>query len=320
MVLNPALPEEEVEKERTVILEEIKMYKDLPQGYVHELLDELLWPSQPLGLSIAGSIESVSGIQRREISAFRQDYYTAANIIISAAGLLEHDALSAKINKIFSPCAKKELNKFLPVKEGQVKPQLKIFNKETEQTHLAMGFHGCLRRGHPLRHALGLLHIILGANMSSRLFNELREIRGLAYEIGTQVKLFKDTGAFIVHAGIDNRKVSDTIEVILRELARIKSDLAEVDEFRRAKEFYLGQLMLSLEDTQDHMLWIGESVSSLDRTYTLEEVISQVNKVALEDIRKVAGQVFKDNLLNLALIGPLADEEEKIYKQLHLEN
>ncbi len=320
MVLNPSLPEEELEKERGVILEEIKMYKDLPQSYVHELLDELLWPGQPLGLSIAGSIESVSGIKRPDIFSFKEDYYTAANIIVSAAGLLEHDALLEKINKIFAPCAKKELNKFLPVKEAQAKPQLKIFNKQTEQTHLAMGFHGCLKRDHPLKHALGLLHIILGANMSSRLFDEVREKRGLAYEIGTQVRLFKDTGAFIVRAGIDNRKVSDTIEVILNELARISSELVEEDEFRRAKEFYLGQLMLSLEDTQDHMLWIGESTASLDRTYTLEEAIAEVNKVALEDIRKVASHVFKENLLSLALIGPLQNQEKKIYARLHLKN
>jgi len=318
MVLNPSLPDDELEKERTVILEEIKMYKDLPQSYVHELLDELLWPEQPLGLSIAGSIESVSAIKRGEIFSFQQDYYTAANIIISAAGLLEHDDLLGKIKNIFSPCAKKELNKFIPVQEKQNKAQLKIFNKGTEQTHLALGFHGCLKRGHPLKYALGLLHIILGANMSSRLFDEVREKRGLAYEIGTQVKLFKDTGAFIVHAGIDNRKVSDTIEVILKELSKIGSALAGDDEFRRAKDFYLGQLMLSLEDTQDHMLWLGESVASLDKVCALDEVVAEVNKVTLEDIRKVATEVFKENLLSLALIGPLAGQEDKIYQQLHL--
>ncbi|MDI6606695.1 MAG: pitrilysin family protein, partial [Candidatus Omnitrophota bacterium] len=182
MVLNPSLPAEEVEKERTVILEEIKMYKDLPQSYVHELLEGLLWPGQPLGMNIAGTFESVAGIKREEISLFRENHYTAPNIVISAAGLLEHEQLLEKIKGMFSSPAKKQLNQFLPAKDKQAKPQLKILHKETEQSHLALGFHS-LRRDHPLRYALSLLHIILGANMSSRLFNEVREKRGLAYEI-----------------------------------------------------------------------------------------------------------------------------------------
>ena len=318
MVINPALPKEEVDKERTVIIEEIKMYKDLPQSYVHELLDGLLWPGQSLGMSISGTVESVSRIKREGLSLFKEQYYIPQNIVISAAGLLGHNKFIKRVDNIFSYLKDKSINTFSPAKEAQHKPQLKLFHKDTEQTHLALGFHS-FKRNHPLRHALGLLHIILGANMSSRLFHEIREKRGLAYEIGSQVKRFQDTGAFIVHAGIDNHKVGEAIKLILKELEKIKHKLVSIDEFKRAQEFYLGQLMLALEDTLDHMLWIGESTTALDKTYSLADIIKEVNRVKREDVQEASKYTFKEQNLNLALIGPLKDNEQKIYNQLHID-
>ena len=317
MVINPLLQPEEIEKERTVIQEEIKMYKDLPQSYVYELLDELLWPKQPLGMPIIGTNESTNRIKREELSLFKKQYYVASNIVISAAGLLEHNKFTNRIRNIFSSFKSNDVNPFLKVKEEQHRSQLKLLHKDTEQTHLVLGFHS-FRRDHPLRYGLGLLHIILGANMSSRLFNELREKKGLAYEIGTQVKYFKDTGAFIVHAGIDNRKVNESIELILRELEKAKDKLVSIDEFKRAKEFYLGQLALSLEETLDNMLWIGESTATLDEVYSLKDIIKKINKIKREDVREVADYIFKEKSLNLALIGPLKDSEQVIYNQLRL--
>jgi predicted Zn-dependent peptidase len=313
MVINPLIPEEEVEKERTVILEEIKMYKDQPHSFVYDLLDELLWPGHPLGMSISGTPESVSRLKREDIASFQKKYYTPSNIIVSAAGLLGHEKLAAAAGKIFSHLEVKNMNTFLEAKEEQAKPQLKIFHKDTEQTHLALGFHS-FRRDHPLRHALGLLHVILGGNMSSRLFNEVREKRGLAYEIGTHVKRFQDTGSFIVHAGIDNRKVEEAIRVILEELGRVRDALASEDEFKRAREFYTGQLTLALEDTLDTMLWIGESTATLDKTYALDEILAQVKKVKRQDVQRVAKTIFEEKNINLALIGPLKEREESLYK------
>ena len=318
MVINPTLAQEEIDKERTVIIEEIKMYKDLPQSYVYDLLDELLWPGQPLGMTISGTAESISGIKREDLFSFKEQYYALLNIVISAAGLLEHNKFENKVEKKFRSLNTKNINTFLPAKEEQDKPQLKLFPKDTEQTHLALGFHS-FKREHPLKHALGLLHVILGANMSSRLFNEIREKRGLAYEIGTQVKRFQDTGAFIVHAGIDNHKMTDAIKLILGELKKIQDKLVNIDELERAKEFYLGQLMLALEDTLDHMFWIGESTATLDKAYSLDEIIKEVRRVKREDIRKVANCIFQEKSLNLALIGPLKDKEHEIYSQLRIE-
>ena len=317
MAFHPLLEEEELRKEKTVILEEIKMYKDLPQIYVYDLLDELLWPDHPLGMSIIGSVESVNKTSRQDLSAFINKYYTSSGLVISACGDVDHSRLVGAIESIFSKRNKTEANLAECVSQNQDRPKLKILQKQTEQTHLALGFHS-FKRGDPLRHALVLLHIVLGANMSSRLFEELREKRGLAYEIGTQVKKFRDTGAFIVHAGIDNSKVGEAIDLILKEVNRIKGEAVSADEFRRAKEFYLGQLMLALEDTLDHMLWIGESTALLDKTYSLDEIIKEVNKVSLQDITEAAGMVFKQNSLNLALIGPREFKEKEIEGLLHL--
>ncbi|MEI6831418.1 MAG: pitrilysin family protein [Candidatus Omnitrophota bacterium] len=317
MVLNPLLKPADVQKEKTVILEELKMYRDLPQSYVYELLDELLWPQQPLGAPVIGTVESVRGMTVDTLRSFQRMHYTPANIVISAAGLVEHDLLAKKVSAIFSKSSPGESNIFTAIKESQSEKQLKIFHKDTEQIHMALGFHS-LKRDHPLRHAQALLHIILGANMSSRLFNEVREKRGLAYEIGTGIKRYSDTGAFLVHAGIDNAKILPCLELIFQELGKTKKKLVNVDEFKRAKEFYLGQLMLALEDTMEYMLWIGESTACLDKVYTLQDVINEVGKVNIEDLRQVAQQVFKQERINLALIGPIGKEQKNIYAKLNL--
>jgi len=317
MVLNPSLRPADIKKEKTVILEELKMYRDLPQSYVYELLDELLWPAQPLGSPVIGTVKSVRGLDRDITISFQQAHYTPANIVVAGVGALEHAALEKKVSAIFSGRDRGSLNTFIPVRESQTRQQLKIFHKNTEQTHMALGFHA-LKRDDPLRHAQAMLHIILGANMSSRLFNEVREKRGLAYEIGTGVKRYSDTGAFLVHAGIDNSKVGPCLELIFKELGRIRNKPVTKDEFKRAKEFYLGQLMLALEDTMEYMLWIGESTSCLDKAYTLREVVAEVNKVSIEDIHQAAQQIFKREKANLALIGPLGKEHKRIYAKLNL--
>jgi predicted Zn-dependent peptidase len=317
MVINPALPRPEIKKEKQVILEEIKMYKDQPASYVYELLDELLWPKQPLGAPIIGTVESVSRIERDDLNLFKQKFYTPSNIVVSAAGLFEFDKLAKSVAGEFCRQKKENINTFSKVREEQDKPQLKVLHKDTEQTHMALGFHA-FKRDHPLRHALGILHVILGANMSSRLFNELREKMGLAYEIGTLVKRFQDTGSFIVHAGIDNRKVFGAIRLILKELKKIKRNLVSIDEFKRSKEFYMGQLMLALEDTLDHMLWIGETTATLDKTYSLSDIIREVSRINRDDLRSVAKHIFKEENLNLALIGPLKENPKEILSQLQI--
>lgn len=317
MVINPALPTHEIEKEKQVILEEIKMHKDLPQSYVYDLLDALLWPNQPLGASIIGTVDSVSRISREDLHLFKCKYYTPGNIVISVAGALDFSKLTKSVKNIFSRQQRQDNNTFSRVREIQGAPGFKVFHKDTEQTHMALGFHS-LARDHSLKHALGILHIILGANMSSRLFNELREKRGLAYDIGTQLRRLEDTGSFIVHAGIDNRKVVKALQVILKELKKVKEKLVAQDEFKRAKEFYKGQLAIGLEDTLEHMFWIGETTATLDKTYSLADIIKEISRIKREDVRAVAKQILQEKKMNLALIGPLKASLIQIQNQLNI--
>jgi len=319
MVFNPLLKEEDVEKERAVIIEEIKMYKDLPQHYVQELLNLLLWPDQPLGLSLAGSIESVSGIKQQDMIGFQKKYYGPANVVVAVCGNLEPQKVVAKAPKGLAKNIPSDKITFLPSNNQQTQPRINLFFKETEQSHLAIGFLG-VKRDHPDRHAAGLLNVILGANMSSRLFEEIREKRGLAYSIHSHNKCLNDTGCFTIDAGVDNRKVYDTVELILRELQRIKEDGILKNEFMRAKEYYVGQLMLSLEDTLEHMLWIGESTTSLNKTFTQEQILAEIKKIGAQDIKRVANDIFKGCKVNLALIGPSAKSEEDRIKKIILDS
>lgn len=317
MVLVPLVRRQDLVKERTVILEEIKMYKDLPQSYVYELLDQLLWPGHPLGTSTLGSRETVSAITRDDLLAYRGRFYTPAHIVVSASGGFRHPELVAAVAR---RCSRLPADSRIGCLEASVRqegPQTRLLDKDTEQSHLAMGFHG-ISRNHPDKHALRLAHIILGANSSSRLFNEVREKRGLAYEIGTMVKHLNDTGSFIVHAGVDNAKVEDALKLVMQQLARMKRVPVSNGELQRAREFYLGQLMLAMEDTLDQMFWIGESTATLDRVFTLEEVVRQVNKVSPADIRRICSEVFCRRHLNLALIGPQGKRWGCIEKLLDL--
>ncbi len=315
MTFAPLIRSKDVEKEKTVILEEIKMYLDLPQHYVQDLLDSLLWPNHPLGMNIAGTLDSVSGITQEQISDFKQKFYLPSGAVVAVCGNLEHEYITEKVKKLSLTASKSKAIDFLKATSGQEKPQFNFYHKDTQQVHLAIGCQG-FKRDHPDKFALGLLHVILGANMSSRLFQQVREERGLAYEIATQTKRFADTGAFIIQAGVDNKKCFEAIKVILGELKKIQEERVSENEFVRAKEYFIGQLSLALEETMEHMLWIGESTVALDRVFSKQEVIKKVKQVTREDVQRVSKEIFKRNNFNLALIGRLEEKEEKRIKGL----
>ncbi|MBI3321730.1 MAG: insulinase family protein, partial [Candidatus Omnitrophica bacterium] len=176
------------------------------------------------------------------------------------------------------------------------------------QTHLCVGTYA-IPRTHPDRFALELLHVLLGANMSSRLFREVREKRGLVYEIGTQLKRFDDTGAFVVHAGCDTGKLTETIRTIFTELSRIRRGPISRAELRRAKDYYAGQLLMGLEDPMDHMLWMGEQAVTVGRLTRPETLLAHVARVAAPDIRRVARRLFVTPRMHVAVLGPIAEPE-----------
>jgi len=313
MAVNPLVDKKELEKERFVILEEIRMYRDQPQSYVYELLDELLWPGHPLGMNLAGTFDTVKKIKQEDILSFNNKFYSSPNIVAVASGNVSHEEFLNICTRHLSRLSKGSKNSFSAFNQ-QSKKSFNLFFKNTEQSHIALGFEA-LRRGHPDRHALMLIHIILGANMSSRLFDELREKRGLAYAISSHLKQLADTGAFIVHAGVDNNKLCQALEIIFKELNKIKSEYVSDSEFQRAKDFYLGQLTFALEQTMEEMFYMGEQTISLDKVRTHAEIIRELEKVDVDDIKRLAGKIFSDEKINLAVIGPVSDKDKSGIKK-----
>ncbi|MBP9853634.1 MAG: insulinase family protein [Candidatus Omnitrophica bacterium] len=310
MVFHPNIKKTDVVKEKTVIIEEIKMYHDLPQYFVMELLDGLLWPNHPLGKQLAGTMESVSGLTAKDLQKFHETYYFPGNVVISACGNLNHESFVNQIKKTLSSVKGNGEITFQPFNEVQSQPRTHFFKKDIEQMHLALGLPG-YHEDHPDKYVLTLLSIILGGNMSSRLFVEVREKKGLAYSIGSTHKSMSDTGVFMVRAGVDNVKIVDAVDVILKEFKKIKSKGILPGEFKRAKDYLIGQIQLGLEDTMEHMLWIGESMLSRNKGKTLEQVMSELNKIKISDVERVAQDILQESRYNLALVGPISPEQSK---------
>ena len=309
MVLNPRLDEKEVEKEKGVIIEEINMYKDIPAQHVHEILTEMLWPEQPLGFPLAGSVESVNAITRKDIVSYKDAYYNPNNMLLMGAGRIKEEELSRLADIYLSKAVAKDAPDFEDVKQGhQVSPNLILNFKETEQTHVALGFHSPDRFS-PDRYAASLLNVILGANMSSRLFHIVRDEMALCYEISSSTRKYYDTGAFVVGAGLEEKKLIKTLEVIFRQLNLIKKEAVQDAELERAKEFYKGQLLFTMEDTMSLMLWMGEKIASGEKELDSKSILKKVDSVTKDDIMNIAAGIFKNDNLNLAIIGPVKDEK-----------
>ena len=318
MVLGASITETDLEKERTVIMEEVKMTQDQPSQLADELLSEIVWPGHALGRPLAGTLKTVAGLSRADITGYRDRYYRPNLITVAAAGNIDPAALVCATERSFQGSAsvvEPPLDIFRTV---QRQPQIKIFKKDTEQLHLSLALHS-FPKDHPDEYALDILNVILGGNMSSRLFNEVREERGLAYDVGSFVRRYHETGAFAVAAGVDTKKAPEALEVILKELEKTGSEPVPAAEIRRAKDFYLGQLDLSLENSMNQMLWVGENIVTLGKCRTPEEVAQRVEAVTAEDLKRVARMVFKTEALNLSMVGPV--ESEQVFADaLHFSN
>ena len=305
----PKIIPKDLEKERTVILEEIKMYHDLPQYHVGELLEELLWPDHPLGQGLAGTLKSVGGMSVVDLRDFKKIHYAPANTVISACGSMKHEELvglvRVKLGKWTGPLPPS----CIPARRSQDKPAAHLHYKQTEQTHLALGYLA-YEINHKDYYVMALLSILLGGNMSSRLFNEVREKRGLAYSISSGIKSLNDTGGFMVRAGVDNTKIIGALDLILKVLVHAAAGVKE-DEFKRAQEYYMGQSLLGLEDTMDQMLWMGGGVISNDQVKSIGDVIKKIKAVTKNDIKRVASEILNPQRLNVAIIGPMSEGQQK---------
>ena len=315
MVVHPSIADPDIAKEKTVVVEEIKMYRDLPQYAVMELLDGLLWPDHPLGKNLAGTPETVTALSREDIKGFHKNYYIPGNIVIAACGNLDHAQITRLARERFGKLPREAQPTYLKADNSQSKPRINLFPKKIEQMHLALGIIG-YDENHKERHALNLLSVILGGNMSSRLFVEIREKRGLAYSISCMARTMHDTGVFLIRAGVDNQKLIETVTVILSELDKVKRGGVTDDEFTRGRDYLLGQMLLSLEDTMEHMLWIGDTVISQNKTKTLKSLIADFQKIKKEDILRVAREILKPGRYNLAVVGPLTDRQREELSKL----
>ncbi len=309
MVLNASVKESDFVKERTVIMEEIKMTQDQPAQLADEILSEIVWAGHSLGRPIAGTLETVGAMSRGDIEGYRNDHYGPKSITVVAAGDISQEALVKAAKRNFNGKGGVKEAPMPLFKRSQRDPRTRLFTKSTEQTHLSLAMHAYSKE-HKDEYVLDMLNVIVGGNMSSRLFNEVREERGLAYDVGSYVRRYHETGAFVVSAGVDNKKPKEAIEVILKELKKLTCEPVPQDELRRAKDFYLGQFELGLENSMSQMLWVGEDALTLGRCRTPEEVHEHVEKVSAEDILRVAADLFVQPSLNLALVGPSTSEKE----------
>jgi len=307
MLHNSLFDAKEIEREKNVIVEEINMYEDNPIMQVEEILEELLFAGNSLGWSIAGSRDNVRGMTRADLVNYRDQYYRGANVVVGLAGNISKKDIALLVKKLKFPASKK-LNQFKSIKIDQRAPRVKIQFKETEQVQLALGFPAYGYTNAKL-YALQLLSVIVGGNMSSRLFLSVRERNSLAYFIRSGLNVYEDTGAFTVQSGLDKKQIDRALKLIMTELAKAAKSGVTNDELARAKEYIAGKTALNLEDSSNVVQWYVQQELLTNKILTAEQKLAKFMTVTRADVAKVAKEVLVSKRANLAIIGPFKDEK-----------
>ena len=308
MLRHPLVDPAEVEKEQRVILEEINMLHDSPESLVQLLITELLWPDQPLGREISGTRESVGAITRETLLDYMGRFYGPNRTFISVAGAIDPDEISSIVVGDFHSWTPVPGGEAAPFRDSQKTPRARVGYKDTEQAHMCLALPGLLRN-HPDRFILTTANTILGDGMSSRLFQEIRERRALAYSIDSFVSSLQDTGMVGIYAGVDPRRAEQTLEAILDELSRMRHERVSDEELTRAVEFNKGRLLLQMENTSAIASWNGRQESLPGKVYTVDEVVELLESVTRDDIQRVMQEVLRPEKLNLAVVGPFEDPD-----------
>ncbi|MCD5396554.1 MAG: insulinase family protein [Candidatus Pacebacteria bacterium] len=301
--LNSLIPEKEVDKERNVILEELNMYKDNPMAEVHRLWKKLLYGDQPAGWDIIGTKESLRKIKREGLLNFMRKNYLAKNTLICLAGNFQEGKIKELITKYFSKIQNGKPPKKAKVIEKQKSPQLLLQKRDTQQTHLCIGvrsFSLLDKRKYPL----SLLASILGGMMSSRLFLEIREKRGLGYYLSTNYEADPDTGYLSTLLGVDNQRVEEATRIVLKEYKKVREKGVSKEELEKAKEYQKGRMALSLESSDAQAFFYGVQYVLQNKINTIKEIYKKIDKVEKSDILKVAREIFVPEKLNLVILGP----------------
>jgi len=306
MVSNASLAEEECVKERNVVIEEIKRMEDNPEDQVGEIFESALWPNHPIGLPVIGSRETVGTFDHDAAVAFRTKHFLTGNVVVAAAGNVDHDDIIALAEKFL---ANLPVGPRTPrVHAASVEQEsLVALNKDTEQAHILLGMVTMDARDED-RFALQMMNDVVGGGMSSRLFQQIREQRGLAYAVQSYPALYQDTGQFTVYVGTGPENVSEVIEVIRAEFAKVAEEGITADELARAQESAAGHLALSTEATRNRMMRLGRSEVCGNVVLSAEEAINRFNAVTLDDVKRVASKLLTAKT-TLAVIGPVSESE-----------
>jgi len=309
MFLNSECTPSDIAKERDVIKEEVAMYLDQPHHHVQELLNATLWPDQALGRPITGTNRSLDRIKREQLVGYLRGQYVTGSTVIAAAGRIEHRQWVNAVRRYADRFRRGPRPSFEPVKVQQTAPRVSLRTKKTEQAQIALGIHTCSRHD-DRRHAVRLLSTILGENMSSRLFQIIREDLGLAYSIYSAPSFFHDTGDLVISAGLDTAQVNKTLKLIVRELRRLTESAPAASELRRARDYVIGQMDLGLESTENQMNWVGEQYLGYGTIIRADEIRRRLVKVSPADIRAVARTFFRPERFNLAVVSPLKSDAD----------
>jgi len=313
MYLNPLFDPKEIDKERGPIIEEINMYEDLPMQKVGELFFSLVYGDQPAGWSIAGTKENILKLQREDFINYRKAHYLAQSTLIVVAGGFSKKGIEEKIKNAFKTLKKDKKSPKLPVVEKQNKARLLSFYKETDQTHLILGFRA-FDVHDERRYALSILADILGGGISSRLFQKIRSELGAAYYINASTDFYTDHGLFLISAGVSNDKVEEAVKIALDECGKLKNKTLDRAELKKAKEHLIGHLFLSLESSDELAFFYGGQEIFGNPLKKPQVIAQKVQAVTSQEINKVAKFVFQNNRLNLAFIGPLSQDKKRVKK------
>ena len=308
MLWNSKFETAEIEKERGVIIEEINLYEDTPMRRVAEIYEQVLWPSQPLGWDIGGRKEVIRKVTGDNFLDYISRRYVPNNMVLALAGDFGRKEALSLAKKYFGDKKPQEVAGFLPVLEAQKKPALRVVYKKTDQAHLVVGVRA-FELGHPDRYNAAVLATILGGGMSSRLFVNVREKRGLAYYVNAGFGGYLDTGTLAASAGVDLKRCQEALSVILAEFAKIAKEKVNERELKKAKEYIKGRAILSWEDSRTVAYEYGIDEILEKRVRSLDEVLAEIDAVTAADVLRVAQFLFTDAKLNLAVIGPFKDSE-----------
>jgi predicted Zn-dependent peptidase len=300
---------EEMEREKRVVIEEIKMYEDTPEENVHDLFEQTLWTTHPLGKPIIGSEETVSHLTREDIQAYLEAKYRPDRIVISAAGNLDHallvEIVMQQLGELKGSSPERIADPPAPSRESRI-----LSKRDIEQVHFCLGTAGYSKQEKE-RYSLSILNNVLGGNMSSRLFQEVRERRGLAYTIGSYGRFYHDAGFFCIYGGTSPETFEQVLDLSRAELKKVRVQGLTDDELTKAKTQVRGALVLGLESMSARMNRYGESLLSFDRVIPISEVLREYDAVSHQSIGQVAERVLDEDSMTLAAIGPSQNEDEK---------